>query len=438
MRTKSTHWINDRAGQTMLVICAITTSLLGTLACSNADGSPDQSAPAPVTVSAATKVSKPALTAEEKRYYRGAAKLAWEYMNKNYDPRTGYVKANPDWANTTIWDIGAQILAYYSAKELGFLTQAEFDKRTAKTLQSMQKAKLFRGITYNKTYSTVTGGPGEGGLRGWSATDLGRLLVALKVLSVREPRHAAAAAKVAGRMNYSEIIKDGYLYGQLIGESGKPWTFQEGRIGYEQYMAAGFKQWNHPVDKALSLSENAEKVEVMGVELLADKRWQDRLVSEPFLLYGLELGMPKDVEDLARNMLRAQEERFKQTGQITMTSEDAIAEPPDYFYYYCVYCSRKPFVVDVASPGEGLDKPRWVSTKATHGYHALMPNDYTRKAVQAVEKARDSKKGWASGIYEKTGQSTGAFDINTASVMLEIAYYQLRGGKPMIQGGAIQ
>ncbi|HEX4932972.1 MAG TPA: DUF3131 domain-containing protein, partial [Gemmatimonadaceae bacterium] len=73
------------------------------------------------------------------------------------------------------------------------------------------------------------------------------------------------------------------------------------------------------------------------------------------------------------------------------------------------------------------------STKAAFGWHALMPSDYTRTATAYVAKSKDPRRGYASGVFEKTGASTNTFDINTASVLLEIAFYQLRGGKPLIQ-----
>lgn len=381
----------------------------------------------------AGQAARAPLTAEERRLYDDAARLAWRFMDANYDDATGFVRATPAWENTTAWDIGGQLLAFHAAKQLGFITQADFDRRTRKTLETLGRVRLFRDIAYNKTYSTATGAPGEGGLHGWSATDLGRLLVGLKVIAVHEPHLAQLAEQSVRRMKVGEIVKGGYLHGQVNGNSGRPWTFQEGRIGYEQYTALGFEQWGITAARALRLGENAERVTVMGVPILADKRYQDRLVSEPFILLGLELGLPADVADLARNVLRLQEERFRTTGQITIASEDALDVAPHYFFYYCVYCNRKPFVIDLSTPGREMDSPRWVSTKGAFGWHAIMPNEYTRKAVDHVAAARDSSKGWASGVYERTGASTRTYDINTAAVILEAAAFVARGGRPHIQ-----
>lgn len=421
-----------RVGSLILIVCGMT-------AASTACGEAQEGRAAEAALQArdagtqSQAAARAPLTAEETAFYQDAARLAWRFMDANYRPSTGFVSATRDWDNTTVWDIGGQLLAFLAAKELGLLNQTEFDRRTRKALETLTRAQLYDGAAYNKTYSTKTGAPGEGGLHGWSATDLGRLLVGLKVIAVREPHLAQLAERVVRRMDFDEIVKDGYLYGRIKGNSGRPWTFQEGRIGYEQYTAHGFDAWGIPVANALNLRANAEPVTVLGVPLLADKRWQDRLVSEPFILLGLELGMPSDVAELASNMLRLQEDRFKTTGQITITSEDALDVAPHYFFYYCVYCNRKPFVIDLSTPGKEMDSPRWVSTKGAFGWHALMPTSYTKRALDLVATARDSNRGWSSGVYERTNASTKTYDINTAAVILEVAAYQLRGRRPQIQ-----
>jgi hypothetical protein len=155
------------------------------------------------------------------------------------------------------------------------------------------------------------------------------------------------------------------------------------------------------------------------------------LNSEPFVLLGMEIGFKQpEMGELARNVLAAQEARYKKTGQLTMVSEDAVSVPPYYFYYYCVLCNGEPFVVDVAETGKKLNSPRWVSTKASFGYHALMGTEYTRDVMMKIGNAK-SNAGWSSGIFEKTGKSTNTPDINTAAVVLEAALYR-KLGRPFV------
>ncbi len=407
-------------------------------ACSPPQDETHQSTSSAGVAVAPSAPARPELTPEERKQYLELARQAWAFLDANYKPATGFVSATADWANTTIWDLGGQFLAFRGAKDLGLMTQAEFDKRMKRALTTLEKAPLYRNIAYSKVYSTTTGGIGEGGSNGFAATDLGRFLLSLKIIATHEPHLKPQVERVVKRIDMSKIVKDGYLHGTLNGSGGKPWTFQEGRIGYEQYVARGFAEWGANVENALDVTKNAQPAKVYGVDILEDKRWQDRLLSEPFVLYGLEVGLSGPYGDLAANVLKAQQARHDSTGKVTIVSEDASPLPPTYFYYYCVYCSRKPFVIDVSSPGKLLDGPRWVSTKAAHGWHALMPSEYTRKAVDFVTPAYDPKKGWASGVMEDSRQSTKSWDVNTSAVLLEVAYYQLRGGKPLIEAAQIQ
>jgi hypothetical protein len=408
--------------------------VFGASSCSNVQG--DQRAAArSETTAVSSSIARPQtrqITADDAKRYRDAAALAWKYLDANYQRSTGFVNATPNWANTTIWDVGGQLLAMHAAKGLGFIDPAEFDKRMTRTLGTLEKVSLFHNVAFQRVYDTQTGGIGAGGGHGFAATDLGRFMVAMKVLTETEPQYAAQIARIVRRIDVSQIVRGGYVYGQNNGTDGKTHTFQEGRIGYEQYVARGFSEWGNDVANAMDLKKNSKPLTIYGVPLLQDTRYMDRLLSEPFILYGVELGMPPEVQDLAASVLKAQQARFDSTGKMTIVSEDASIVPPNYFYYYCVYCNGKPFVIDIASPGKELDSPRWVSTKAAFGWNALMPSDYTRKAIDFVAAAADPKRGWSSGVSEATGKSTNAWDVNTASVILETAYYVLRGNKPLI------
>jgi hypothetical protein len=375
------------------------------------------------------------LTEAERALYRDAAHHAWQYIERYYQPTTGFVNATPEWTYTTIWDIGGQLLAFVAAVELGLVDSVTYHSRLSRALTTLERVPLFRDAAFNKLYSTVDGSMGSATQRGgtgWSATDLGRLLVALKVVAEREPIFAAQADRIVQRIRFDQVVRGGYLHGQMIGRSGRPWTFQEGRIGYEQYVARGFELWGANVSNALDFMRHAEPVQVYGVTLVRDRRWQDRLVSEPFVLLGLELGYTPELERLAWSVLAAQEARYRATGQITIASEDAIALPPHYFYYYCVYCNRQAFVIDAAEPGRPLNIRPWVSTKAAFGWRALFPTEYTSRSLEHVQSAR-TERGWASGVFEGTGELTGTYDVNTAAVILEAAAFQLRGGRPLIE-----
>jgi hypothetical protein len=188
-------------------------------------------------------------------------------------------------------------------------------------------------------------------------------------------------------------------------------------------------------ENALDISLNAGSGSVLGVPITTDTRRLDRLTSEPFILAGLEVGWSDGMAEMAWQTLAAQARRYEETGQITIVSEDAIAQPPYYFYYYCVYCSGEPFTINVHRPGTQLDEPRWISTKAAFAWHALLPSAYTWQAVQAVQPALDPEQGWASGVFEGSGESTATWALNNSAVILEAAAYR-RLGRPFLQAAS--
>jgi hypothetical protein len=319
---------------------------------------------------------------------------------------------------------------------VGLIDESEYCDRMGRTLETLEHMPLFQDAVFHRMYSARSakmvdrGGAQSARGYGWSATDLGRLLVWLHIVAQADSIFTEQAGRVAKRIKFDRVVADGYLFGEELTRRRTTRRFQEGRIGYEQYSARGFAFWGQDVANAMDIRKNATPVSVLGFELLQDTRGLDRISSEPFVLLGLEVGWTPEEERLARNVLAVQEQRFRNTGIVTIASEDAIGIPPHYFYYYCVYCNGKAFVIDVSFPGKTLNSPRWVSTKATYGWHALLPSEYTRTAVARVARARTSV-GLSSGVFERNGAPTRTYDLNTAAIVLEAAAYH-KLGRPLL------
>lgn len=372
----------------------------------------------------------------EKAVISEASKTAWAFVDRGYSPKTGFVVANADWPYPTIWDIASALGAFYSARGLGYITDAEYHKRTKLVLETLNNARLYNGIAYGRNYDARTGElvgadqkPSQNGT-GYSSMDLGRLLVWLKIVS-QDPALAPLAEQAARRLNAKQVIQGGYLQGEEL-VKGKVQKYQEGRLGYEQYAAKGFALWGMQADRALRMSHNVKKVNVKGIPVWSDKRGLDRLTSEPFIMQGLEVGLEGEMQELAWQTLALQAKRYEETGQITIASEDALNDKPHYFYYYCVYCSGKAYTINVHTPGIDLDSPRWISSKASYAWHVLLPSKYTWMAVEAVHPAHWPGKGWSTGVYEGTNKSTDVMSLNTAALILESALYY-KTGKPFLK-----
>jgi hypothetical protein len=75
---------------------------------------------------------------------------------------------------------------------------------------------------------------------GWSVTDIGRLLVWLKIVAERDPEFAGDAAAAVRRLDFTRLVRDGYMWGEETAPDGTRRQYQEGQVGYEQYAAQGF------------------------------------------------------------------------------------------------------------------------------------------------------------------------------------------------------
>lgn len=374
--------------------------------------------------------------AGQERQLDEAAAIAWRYVAKHFVPSTGLVAAVPNYEYATIWDLASSLAAIYCAGELNLIDRREADARLIRAMQTIAGYELYQDVAFNKVYSVTSGAMvdraerrSQGGF-GWSTTDLGRLLIWLRILGTSRESLSKPAEAVVQRIQFARLVGDGYLWGEDLGPGGEKRRYQEGQLGYEQYAARGFALWGHEAKHALDYELNALPITILGQPLVADLRQRDRLTSDPFVLSGLEMGWGPREAPLARALLAVQEERFKRTGIVTMVGEDALSEAPHYFYYYAVFTNNRAFGIDVQAPRAFVDRPRWISTKAAFGWHALAPSAYTRRAVQAV-RAAAGPDGWASGVYERGG-STNVPNINTAAVILEAALFA-RLGRPLLR-----
>lgn len=376
----------------------------------------------------------------DRALFQAAARTAWHYADTQYQPATGLINSVHGYGYATVWDIASGLSAMYCANRLGLLPDAEYDARMSRALNTLETMPLFGGAVFSKNYRTPTAAiagrddrdtsSSERGT-GWSATDVGRLLIWLRIIAQHQPRYAAGIDRIVARLDLDQVVEDGYLWGTDVDEAGNVRRYPEGRLGYEQYAAQGYALWGYPAPRALSLAENTFPIEVLGVPLLADRRGDEHLTSEPFILAGLEFGWNEEMRSLSERVLKVQRERFKRTGKMTMVSEDAVPVAPWYFYYYSINHHGRQFVVNVQGSEVDLNEPRWISAKAAYAWHALLPDGYTRRAVNAVGRARHAERGWSSGVYEGRRRSTGAENVNTAAVILQAALYS-RTGRPLI------
>lgn len=364
-----------------------------------------------------------------------AAQTAWTYVLNATDSTTGLAKAVYTFQPVSVWDIASLIGATWSAHELGLVGDSIYARRIGAVLGTLERAPLFQGAVFNKFYAANTGRMVDRGFQpttagyGFSAIDVGRLLVWLRILAVTQPQYAARAAALVARVDMSRIVKNGNLEAMdLDPRTGAPRYYVEAGVGYAQYAAAGYALWGHRAASALDANANARVVDILGVNVLVDTRGWPRLTSEPYLMLGLETGWYSPaIRTQALAVLAAQQARYDRGGIITMVTEDHLPDAPYYFYYYSLWHDGTAFVVEGPNDGSAVERPRWVSTKAAFAWHALAPTPYTRLALDAVQPSAIPGLGWGAGVYENGGGPTGEANLNTAGLVLEALAYQARG-----------
>jgi hypothetical protein len=206
---------------------------------------------------------------------------------------------------------------------------------------------------------------------------------------------------------------------------------QEGRVGYEQYASLAYALQGFDTYDALQLTDFLRWVEVEGVQVPADRRdpatsgAQSYVLSEPYVLRGLEFAPSATSAELAYRVYRAQAERYRREGILTAVSEDHLDRAP-YFVYNTVLANGKPWST-LTDKGDDASAFRTLSTKAAFGWEALYDTDYTRRLVATAGGLNDPGRGWYAGQYEKDGSPDAALTANTNGVILEALHYRRFG-----------
>ncbi|MFQ5627231.1 MAG: DUF3131 domain-containing protein [bacterium] len=373
------------------------------------------------------------LTFEERQW----ARIAWKYFENNYVPTTGLVNSVDGFQASTLWDTASYLMALISAYRLEIISDAVFDERMQLALQTLAKLPLHDNDLPNKSYNTVTTDMVNYGNEktdrgiGWSSIDIGRLLVPINVIVWNYPQYTQLAKTVLGKWHFDKLVRNGAMYGAAVDATGETIYMQEGRLGYEQYASKSLSLMGLDMREAMHYGSYLRLVDIYEVKVPTDKRdpklyhAHNYVVSEPYILDGLEYGWDEISREFAYRVYRAQELRYQDTGQLTAVSEDNIDQAP-YFVYNTVYTSGKAWNC-ITEKGEDASQFKSISTKAAFGWHMLYRNSYTKKLVRKVKQLYDPERGWYSGLYEQTGKPNKAITCNTNAIILESLCYKQFG-----------
>jgi len=365
-------------------------------------------------------------------------KIAWRYFENNYIPETGFVNSVDKYPGTTLWDVTSYLHALTSAYEIGIIDTTEFDKKLTKILSSMSTLQLFNNKLPNKSYNTYNlamidyeNHPTQEGI-GWSAMDIGRFFSFSYRLMKDYPEYFPLMKKIISRWHIEEIIEDATLHG--IGFNFKDkrmMKVQEGKLGYEEYVAKGYDLMGFDVSEALKYTDFIKFVKILGIEIATDTREvkyfpaYNYILSEPYILDGLEYGWDINSKELAYRIYKVQKRRSEKTNKLIAVSEGHLDTFP-YFVYNTIYTNKEKWVC-LSSDGEKTDEMKTFSTKAAFAWHTLFDDDYSKKIYEKAITLNDKNKGFYSGYYQNTGKINYALTANTNGIILESLRYKLMG-----------
>ena len=262
-------------------------------------------------------------------------------------------------------------------------------------------------------------------------------MVPFNILVWNYPEYTELVNEVLSGWDIAAISVNAEMIGADIDEDNNTLYLQEGRLGYEEYAAKSLVLAGLDFSEAVDYSRYFEYVEIDGVEVGTDLRTPDKfdainfVVSEPYVLDGIEYGWDRYSRSLAYSVYQAQEARFKRTGKLTAVSEDNIDQAP-YFVYNTVFADGKAWNA-VTETGEDASEFKTLSSKAAIGWYALYETPYTDALFEKIKDNFDSDKGWFAGIYEESGKQNKALTANTNAIILESLRYIELG--PMMRIG---
>lgn len=379
--------------------------------------------------------SVPVALSEEEKHW---AVVAWHYFQNNYQENTGMVNSVDGYPSTTLWDLGSYLMGALSARELGIIKEDELNERVGKLLDHLATIPLVANKLPNKAYNTQTlmmtdynNKVVKDGI-GWSALDIARFGVPLQIIVWRHPQLASKVKKVINRWKFADMVRQGELMTGSFDDSHQLQLHQEGRFGYEQYGAKSLSFLGLDVTQAARYDVGVKVMLVEGQAIAYDARLprfhkgtHNAVLSEPYILEGVEFGYNAITLPLAQSVLQAQINRYDATGILTAVSEDNLDQPP-WFVYNSVLNDMQPWAAFDPDHNDAAQF-RTLSSKAAMGWAELFDSPYSDRLKNVLRELYDEKRGWYSGRYEVTGEINRAITANSNGIILEILAYKAKG-----------
>lgn len=391
------------------------------------------------TVSNALKEGRRGTLTQEEQYW---AKVAWKYFDNNLNRSTGLVNMKDGFQLATMASTGDYLIALLAARDFELISRHEFDARMTALIGFLNNMPLAGGQLPNVNYSAnngwMTNYANQQGELGWSAMDIGRLLVALRIARNRHAEYGEYIDRIVLRWTFCNIIDtSGNLYGAVkIGDRFE--KYLDGKHGMREYAARGFQAWGFKTRKASQL-DPVDQIRIYGIDLYFDgyderaAGGNNALITTPFLYDGLEFGwesinsitIDRRYATQAQNVYRVQEMRFQREDIHTARTSHLLNREP-YLIYDAIFSNGNKWNT-VSEDGTYYPQLAGVSIKAVFGMWALWKTDYTDKLMNVVSTLFDPERGWFEARLEKSGEVQRVITCATNALVLESLWFKQQG-----------
>lgn len=360
------------------------------------------------------------------------AKKAEYYIQRNFHKETGLWNSVQGYNHTTMWDVASGIAATLALEALGMKETEQVRYELEKTLSTLSDFPLYKDTLPNREYSTKTGLPSgrlsdtESNGNGWSALDIGRLLIWLKVLEQQHPELSPSVEKVVTHWDLSKAVHNGTLFGTKLHQK-REYYRQEGRNGYLQYAAEGFKMYGYDLPFP-DLDGYLKTIEIQGINIQIDSRNVPFLTSDPYVLASIEYQRDPSWSQLVP-FYELHKKKWKETGVISAYAEDAMNKNP-WFAYNNIYYYGKSWT-SVSPSGKVIENPQVLSNKVGFGFSVLFDDEFSDLLYQEVLDSSLKFRSVPAGKYTNGGINS-SLNINTNSLILVALWYKSKGRNPIL------
>jgi hypothetical protein len=363
------------------------------------------------------------------------AKAAWQYFKTARSPETGLVETSAGSGFTTPATLGDQLIAAIAARRLGVINRREYDASVSGVLGFMGRMELSQGLVPGVSSSGRIGRlvrlPSTAADPGWSAVELGRLLVALRWLVEDNPTYKPFVANNLARWNVCPVVREGNLQRSYGGEPA-----DDTGTGWYDYAAQGFRYWGVAVPSR-ELPSGSSSIELYGVSFPIDEQASgaEPLLTLPLALLALESGWRSpeggrlaQEEQLFAKLIEAQSRRTLATGLLTARSTFRRSSSP----YVVVNAVLQGGYAWSTAEGTGRSYPELALTSTATAFagDAVTASAGMARARASVRTLFDPDRGWFEGRYELSGAHETTRTSLTNAVVLE-TLLRLNSGIPL-------